>query len=365
MATVVTVPGASNTFITESYSLTNNLAIAQQIAAALALAKSGGTLFVQNYDQNPGTVPTGDVGELAVTTPGGANIAVGTGYSYVAIDQTVTGPVSVSGAASIFAGDQTLNLSLSGNILAAVGNGNDLIGLKAGGTYTVGLGDGNDTVYANGSGTIYGGSGAHLFIGDSAGGSNTFVSTGGADTVVGGAGTLTYIGGTGSATIFGGTGTETLFGGSGQTINYYDGNTTTAGATTLAAGSGPETINAGASKIGVQIAVGSGTDSIIGSSGNDVFFGGAGNATITGHGGSDVFVYGNDATHTGGTDIITDFSTSDTFRVVGYGANAAQNALNAATVAGGSTTVKLADNTTITFLNVSSPTTIHNQSFLS
>jgi hypothetical protein len=148
MATVVTVPGASNTFITESYSLTNNLAIAQQIAAALALAKSGGTLFVQNYDQNPGTVPTGDVGELAVTTPGGANIAVGTGYSYVAIDQTVTGPVSVSGAASIFAGDQTLNLSLSGNILAAVGNGNDLIGLKAGGTYTVGLGDGNDTVYA-------------------------------------------------------------------------------------------------------------------------------------------------------------------------------------------------------------------------
>jgi hypothetical protein len=52
------------------------------------------------------------------------------------------------------------------------------------------------------------------------------------------------------------------------------------------------------------------------------------------------------------------------FEVSGYGANAAQAALNAATVAGGSTTVMLSDKTTITFLDVTDPASIHNQSWV-
>jgi hypothetical protein len=51
------------------------------------------------------------------------------------------------------------------------------------------------------------------------------------------------------------------------------------------------------------------------------------------------------------------------FEVSGYGANAAQTALNSATVAGGNTSVRLSDDTTITFLNVANPASIRNQSF--
>jgi Ca2+-binding RTX toxin-like protein len=388
MTTTVTVPGASGTYIPNPYNTPYNLAVAQQISSVLAEASANDTLFVQDSDLNPGPVPTGDIGEIAVTVPGATSIVVPAGYTYTAIDQSVTGPITISGGGSLFAGNQNLTYygtPAAGTVSIAVGDGNDLIALPHGTSYSAGLGNGNDTVYANGSGTVTGGSGDNLFFADSAGGTNEVNSYGANDTIVAGAGTvsvntgganplvfggsgsLQYIGGApGNPTILGGSGTETLFGGSGQNITYFTGTDTVAGSDILAAGAGNETLNAGGASNGVELAAGIGTVDMIGTSGNDVFFGGSGVATMTGNGGADIFQFASanePGGQHGGTNIITDFSSSDSFNTVGYGANAAQNALAAATVSGGNTTVKLSDNTTIIFLNVSNPNGIRSQSF--
>ncbi len=371
-----------------AYSTPYNLAVAQQISSVLAEASAADALFVQDSDQNPGPVPVGDIGEIAVTVPGATSIIVPAGYAYTAIDQSVTGPITISGGGSLFAGNQSLTyygMPASGTVSIAVGDGNDLIALPHGTSYSVGLGNGNDTVYANGSGTVTGGSGDNLFFADSAGGVNEINSYGSNDTIVagagsvsvntgganplifGGSGSLQYIGGApGNPTIFGGAGTETLFGGSGQNITYFAGTDTVPGSDILAAGAGNETLNAGGASNGVALAAGIGTVDMIGSSGNDVFFGGSGVATMTGNGGADIFQFASanePGGQHGGTNIITDFTSSDSFNTIGYGANAAQDALAAATLTGGNTMVKLSDNTTITFLKVTNPSSIRSQSF--
>jgi Ca2+-binding RTX toxin-like protein len=386
MTTTVTVPGASGTAIPNPYSTPQNLAVAQQIADLLYTALGNGMLYVQYSDRNPGPVPPGDVGELAVTLPGASNIVVPAGYSFTSIDQSVTGPLTVSGGGSLFVGDANTTYwgAPSPNpVYIAAGDGNDLISLPTGSTYTAALGNGNDTINANGSGTVTGGSGSNLFfVGGSPGDQNLISSYGNNDTIVagagsatvgsygadpliyGGSGQLVYFGNAaGNPTIAGGTGNETVFASAGQNITYQDGSNTTQGANLMDAGAGNETLNAGGAQYGVHLAAGVGSVLMIGSHGNDIFYGGSGAATMTGNGGSDTFIFGNIPGFTGGTDIITDFSSSDVFELSGYGANAAQTALNDATVANGNTTVKLSDNTTITFLNVSNPATIHNQSF--
>jgi Ca2+-binding RTX toxin-like protein len=386
MTTTVTVPGASGTSIPNPYSTPSNLAIAQSISSMLFAEQQNGTLFVQDSNENPGPVPPGDVGEIAVTVPGGGLVTVPAGYSYTAIDQSVTGSVTVAGGGSLFAGNQAVTYYGAASpelVLIAAGDGNDLISMPPGSMYEIGLGNGNDTVNANGSGTVTGGDGNNLFSVGSTGSQNVVNSNGSNDTIVasggaatintygadplvkGGPGQLVYLGeAPGNPTITGGTGQETLFAGAGQDLTYLDGSTTTPGANILAAGAGNETLDAGGATTGVQLAAGKGSDVIIGSQAGDTFYGGAGFATMTGNGGSEIFMFGNTATHTGGTDIITDFSSSDMFEVSGYGANAAQAALNAAAVAGGSTTVMLSDKTTITFLNVTDPASIRNQSWV-
>jgi Ca2+-binding RTX toxin-like protein len=385
MATTVTVPGASGTYIPNSYNTPFNLAVAQYISSVLFEESENDTLLVANYSNSMPPVPPGYVGEVAVTVPGGGVIDVPAGYSFTAIDQSVTGPVTINGGGSLFAGNQMVTYygaPAQGVVSITAGDANDLIALPDGTTYVVALGNGNDTVYANGSGTVTGGDGANLFFADSPNGQNDVNSYGAADTVVagqgsvtvnsygadplvfGGSGQLVYLGGSpGNPTITGGTGTETLFGGAGQDIAYLDGSNTTTGANILAAGAGNETLDAGAAQYGVQMAAGSGTVVMIGSTGDDIFYSGAGTASITGNGGADSLIVGNTAGHTGGTDIFTDFTSADNFVVVGYGANAAQTALAAATVAGGNTTVRLSDNTTITFLDVTTPASIRNQSY--
>jgi Ca2+-binding RTX toxin-like protein len=266
--------------------------------------------------------------------------------------------------------------------MIAAGDGNDLFSMPAGTTYEIALGNGNDTVSADGSGTVTGGDGNTIYFVNSPGGENQVNSHGNTDTImagqgavtvnsygadpliVGGSGSLVYQGDApGNATFTGGTGRETLYGSAGQNLTYTDGANTTARVNILDAGAGNETLNAGSAKYGMVLAAGGGSVEIIGSQGNDIFFGGAGVATMTGNGGFDAFVFGNTPGHIGGTDIITDFGSNDNFVVAGYGANAARTALDAATVSGGNTTVRLSDNTSITFLGVTHPANISNQSF--
>jgi Ca2+-binding RTX toxin-like protein len=389
MTTYVTVPGASSTFVVNPYNTPYNTAIAEQISYVLAVAQASSKLFVQNYASGTlPSVPSGDVGEIAVTVPGTSNVVVPAGYTFTAIDQSVPGPITISGGGNLFVGNQNttyVGKAAAGTVTIAAGDGNDLLALAAGSTYYAGLGNGNDTVYANGSGTVWGGTGNNLFFGDSSGGANEFNSFGSNDTIVagagsvsvntyganplvfGGSGSLQYIGGApGNPTIVGGTGTETLFGGSGQNLTYFDSSNTTPDSTILAAGAGNETLNAGGAKNGVELAAGVGTVTMIGTTGNDIFFGGSGAATMVGNGGKDTFQFasaGEPGGQHGGTNIITDFTSSDSFNTVGYGAGAAQAALNSATVAGGNTTVKLSDGTTIEFLGITNPNSIHTNSY--
>src|SRR5271165_5116592 len=299
MSTYVTVPGAPSPFIVNPYKTPYNLQVANQIASILAVAQSNGTLFVQNYAPAPPipslpSVPAGDIGELAVTGASGY-IQVPSGYTFTAIGPTVqggssvTGPFTVSGGGSLFVGNQNVTYfgqAAAGTVLIAAGDGNSLFALPGGTTYDVAMGNGSDTVYGNGSGTITGGSGNNLIFADSAGGSNIVNSFGGHDTIVAGAGNVTinsggvdpriwggsnnlvFIGTTaGNPTISGptGSGHETLFGGAGQNMTYQDGSGTVPGSAILAAGTGNETLNAGGSKYGAQLAAGLGTVSMTGS----------------------------------------------------------------------------------------------------
>jgi Ca2+-binding RTX toxin-like protein len=391
MTTYVTVPGASSTFIVNPYNNVPNLAVAQSIANALAAAQTGSTLSVQPYSTSLPSVPSGETGEIAVTSPTSGFIQVPGGYTFTAIGPTTQGgssppgPFTVAGGGSLFVGNQATTYygsAATAVVSIAAGDGNDLISLPSGSTYEVGLGNGNDTVYADGTGTVTGGTGNNIFFTGSTSGPNTINSYGAADTIVagvgtvsvntyganplvfGGSGNLVYLGSAaGSPTITGGTGKETLFGGSGQNLTYQDGSNTVAGANILAAGAGNETLNAGSAQYGVQLAAGSGSVDMIGSKGPDTFYGGSGFATMTGNGGADSFIFGNTTGHTGGTDIITDFNSSDNFVTANYGAGAAQTALNNATVTGGNTFIKLTDGTSIEFLDVANPSTIRNQSF--
>jgi Ca2+-binding RTX toxin-like protein len=373
----VTVPGASNSVIVNPYGSTANLAIAQQIANALAQAKSAGNLFVQD-SSSLGTLPAGKIGEVAVTVASGS-INVPTGYTFTAIGPSTaggtssTGPFTVGGGGSLFIGDQPVTYygaASSAAVLIAAGNGNDLISLPTGSTYTVGLGNGNDTINANGSGTVTGGTGNNIFFAGglgTTGGPNQINSYGSADTIVagggstsvstygsnplvfGGAGSLTYFGDApGAPTIVGGTGSEIIFAGSGQNLTFLGGAT----GDQLAAGAGNETLNAGGSSANISMAIGSGTVDVIGSKGNDTFFGGSGVATITSNGGSDLFVFGNVAGHTDGTLTITDFNTSkDSLSLSG---------VTVASETGGSSSslVTLSDGTKITFLGITNPGSI-------
>ena len=294
-------------------------------------------------------------------------------------------PITVSDGRSLFVGNQQTTywgLPAAGIVTVVAGGGDDLISQPFGATYDVALGNGNDTVNANGSGTVTGGAGSSVFwVGGTAGDANVVDAHGAGDTIVAGAGAATinafgadpcilcgpgsleYIGGSpGRPTVFGGTGTATLFAGAGQDVTYLTGTQDVAGRTLLLAGAGSDTLDAGGAAVGVQLAAGVGTATMLGSSGDDQFFGGSGVAWMTGNGGHDVFTFAaasEPGGQHGGTTNITDFNTADdVFATAGYGAAAAQTALLTASVSGGNTTVRLSDGTTIEFLGVANPSAI-------
>jgi Ca2+-binding RTX toxin-like protein len=105
----------------------------------------------------------------------------------------------------------------------------------------------------------------------------------------------------------------------------------------------------------------SGSDSVVGGSGDDTIVGGvtnAGTTTMTGGAGNNLFFFQHG--NVNGTDIITDLTASagnlvalfNYDSVVGGGAGSAtQAALAGATTSGGNTTITLADGTQITFDN--------------
>lgn len=399
----VTVPGTGSSPIDIPISGNYSLFIAQQIAAVLdnlpGLSVTGtasGTI-----PPPPGPPPT----QLVITGGGGANNT--DGYNFVVNDNT--SPNSIGGSnVAILSGTVGGSFWVSGNSTVAAGGGDNLIVGASGGTYSLATGDGNDSIYSSGGGTIGGGGGANLlwagdptdsqanyFISD--GTNDTIVAGAGADTVAaygsndlifGGSGTLlvgaapnstissgtgaetifgasgdivfgnnsagiTFVGGAGGSTVFGSTGsTTTIYGGAGSDINFV--NVSTPGAI-MASYGGNETLTAALSSSNNTLAGGSGTDSLVGGSGNDILWAGTGAETMTGGAGANFFQFVNGSA--GGTDVVTDLTSSDVVNLVGYGANAAAAAIASATVSGGSSTIQLSDATKITFLNVASLST--------
>src|SRR6185437_8055036 len=92
-------------------------------------------------------------------------------------------------------------------------------------------------------------------------------------------------------------------------------------------------------------------DLILGGAGNDTLSGGAGSSTLAGGAGNNIFSFSS-VVH-GGVTTVTDFNSNDQVNLVGYGSDAGATALANAAVSGGNTTLTLADNTKITFLNTS------------
>jgi hypothetical protein len=161
---------------------------------------------------------------------------------------------------------------------------------------------------------------------------------------------ILFVGSSGGSTVFGsGAATTTIFGGSGSDIDFQ--NTGVPGVV-MAAEAGNETLSAALSSSNNTLAGGSGADSLVGGSGDDVLWASIGNDTLTGGAGSDTFnfVLGS----AGGTDVIIDFTSTDTVNLIGYGSGAAATAIAGATISSGSITIQLADSTRITFFDVGS-----------
>jgi Ca2+-binding RTX toxin-like protein len=191
-------------------------------------------------------------------------------------------------------------------------------------------------------------------------------------------GGLDFLGGNSSATVFTGAGTNTIAGGTGGLLLSSGGNDAVSGAApggaTLfgtsnssvtytgagnllyAAGAGNETLNAAGStgnNYFVASSIVGANDSITAGSGSDTMIAGAGSDTFSGGPGADTFAFFSQFT-AGSHDFITGLTPGDNVALGGYG-----SAATSTSTSNGSTTITLADNTQITFVNVTNPANVH------
>jgi Ca2+-binding RTX toxin-like protein len=371
------------------------------------------------FASGSGTVAT-HVGSSTIVATIGNNVILsnGTGDAIFATNGSAT--VNVSGdATSIAGGSAFLQVSLAGaNDVVGVGNGNTSI-ITAGSQAIVYGGSVNGqglNIVNSGAGTtistaasnanvISSGSNAALREGSGltllaiSGSNNTVFGSTGASTisavgtngvlVFGGSGTLNFIGGAGasqilgapgghqqatvgtggltlsangadSATITSGAGTAVVYG-SDQSYAYFKGNQT---GVTFLAGAGNETLDAAGSSTNNYLIANTlgGSADIIGGTGADVMFAGNGSATMTGGGGRDSFAFfAQNTSIPGGArhDYITDFTAADSLYILGYDSTkTASDLQNGATVSSFGVTLKLSDNTLITFSNLTSASSL-------
>lgn len=370
----VTVLGAAGSTVTVPLTTNQNLAIAQQVAAAITAANLAGKT-IASQDVTP-PLPPGKFGEFVKTTPG--LTALPAGYRDV---------VNVSSNAIIFGSGDTAQhiLSGTGNLTffssrgsgtLVGGGGNNSINISeadtgtwnintdvgqnqimdfgnrsfisaGSGTNFVELGGGHYTVNSTGKDTIVAGKGA-----ETVGASATVSGVG--DVVVGSASKLFFINGQGASTVLGDTGSDTVFAGHGGGL--YEGGT--AGKNQLVGGFGSATLHAGGNR-DVLTAAGpnpqalyaaSGNETLngAGASGADTFYAGTGHTTITLGLGTDTLAFINGSA--GGKDVVNGFTSgTDKIALIGYPRNEVNNALAGQTIRGGNVHISFSDGTKVTF----------------
>ena len=358
-------------------------------------------LLITGNAAGSATIPTGysyavDINTVP-NTVSGANLALITG--------TAGGSFNVSGISTVAATAGDNLITASDLYVVATGTGNDTISATGIGTVAGGAGanlistSGVSNIYSNGQDTVVLGSG--LATVNSAGsnslifGSGTeagllnVVDNGANDTVIamnspttvtagagstglfafGGTSPFTFVGGPNAATVLSGTSANYLAGGTGGLLVGAIGNVEVSGqapggATIFgtsdsnvsysgngdllyAAGSGNESLNAaGSTGTNALFAVGPANASMMGGAGTNLYDAGAGSDTFTGGSGSNTyfFIAGNTA---GSHDFITNLANTDAVGLLGF-----DPAGSSISVANGSATLTLSDNTEITFVNV-------------
>ncbi|MGD0103849.1 MAG: hypothetical protein ABSC06_07405 [Rhodopila sp.] len=264
--------------------------------------------------------------------------------------------VTLAGSNDWVFGGQTGDGTLS---VLDMGSNDSVAGMSTPTTVTAG-GDSNGLY-------VFGGAGNLSFEGynPSAGtwvtGAATVLSGTGMNDIFGEGGGL-LLGAYGNNDVFGQAPGATIFGTDGSIVTYYTDSTSefwydgitvspTPGDLTHAAGLGNETLNAAYSwGTDALFAVGPSNASIAGGFGTNLFDAGAGSDTFTGGTGSNTYFFL--AANTAGShDFVTNLSASDAVGLIGY-----NPATSTVTVANGSATLTLSNNTEITFVNVTNIT---------
>lgn len=377
----VTVGGAHDQTVTLHYDTAANATLARQIATAISAAGKTISAAVDTDGSPPTPLPPDTIGEFVQTQdgvwslPSGYKVFVDTAQNSVVFgsgdaDESVLSSIgnmsfiATGGSGTVVAGggdnriviprsdsgDWSINTGHGNDFVLALGSGNDTIN-PGGGHNAIVLGSGKTWMQSTGDDTVIGGSGQETIT--------AFPGQGVDPLIYGGASQLYYIGtaGSGGATVYGGTGSDTFFGGSGPDLVHGG----TAGNNFLVAGSGSATLFGGGDgdqlfASGDQpqaLHAGAGNETLFGAfgSGADTFYGGTGATSIIGGQGNDTFVF---AKGQAGSETIAGFASGqDTVDLQGYTEHQLKNALKHAEVTDGSTTIKLPDHTTITFVGVS------------
>lgn len=140
MSGSVTVPGVTGSTVALSFVGTANLGLAQQIANALAAAKTAGTLIVdENYTGGPlPSVPAGDTLELILATSVSGVVSVPT---IAGVSEVLVLPFGASDPA----GDPNA-VTISGSpALTVIGGGPGSLTIQDPNTFDVGAGIGPTT----------------------------------------------------------------------------------------------------------------------------------------------------------------------------------------------------------------------------
>ena len=290
-------------------------------------------------DAGKGDTLFGGAGQTIVTTSGSDASVVG-GSAELDVTDSGSGTSIAAGTAAAFVTLAGSGASVSGGVGRFAAS---LSVLDSGSSDTIHAGQGFTAVTATGGSFVQGGAGQLNFVG--------------------GTGPSTLVGGSGDTTVFGGTGLTSVVGGADGAFTYVN---TTTGGLYYAAHNGNETVDASLSKAANTIYGGrdpSAHDLLIGGVGNDFMNAGEGADTLVGGGGQNEFFFWSQFGGPNANHVIGDFSAIDTVFLVNYGGGAAGAAIANATTSGGSTTITLSDNTTITFTGVTNSAALNGHIF--